>query len=339
LPLYACERVRLRSALSHAIFPSGVNHSRFLRAFSVKLQSILDEGVASQEGVLPRARRLAMPSADNNSPSVSLDACSAARIQCVLSSAVPFIPLDPLTPAHLSGVSYLILGLYAASGVLLYTAARSGRPLLIFSEHRQPQSQRTVHKQLFKDSEREVKASKEPFACETDAHRTLSTCAHGLRPRSYHNTVCSTPRCGRQGRLSQNTLPAQVGSYVEGALALRVTNHPVLIAQQIGCILTINELADTRLPHQGLLAGYTGHVHAEYGFRVLKDPRFWAALPYLKTPEQVLALPMVMTAYLPASEALKYRLREALEGSCASAKRFYHGIFTRMKEAVRNVGY
>jgi hypothetical protein len=172
-----------------------------------------------------------MPSSDDDSPSISLDVRSVATVQRVLTIAVPFIlPLDPLIPAHLSEVSYLILGLYAASGVLLYAASRLGRPLLIFSEHRQPQSQRTVYKQLFKDSEQEVKASKKPFACETDTPHALSTFAHGLTPRSWHSPVCSTPRSGKRGRPDQNILPAQASSYIGAALALRVANHQVLIA-------------------------------------------------------------------------------------------------------------
>jgi hypothetical protein len=214
-----------------------------------------------------------MPSSDDNSLSVWLDACSVATVQCVLTIAVPFIlPLDPLIPAHLSEVSYLILGLYAASGVLLYAASRLGRPLLIFSEHCQPQSQRTVYKQLFKDSEQEVKASKKPFACETDTPHALSTFAHGLTLRSWHSPVCSTPRSGRQGCWGQNTLPTQVGSYVEGALTSQVANHQVLIAHQSCCILTPHGLDDTQLPHQELPAGYKGHMYAECDFRFLKDP-------------------------------------------------------------------
>lgn len=166
-----------------------------------------------------------MPSSDDNSLSVSLDGRSVATIRCVLTIAVPFIlTLDPLTRARLSEVSYLILGLYATYGVLLYMSARLGHPLLILSEHRQPQSQRRVHKQLLKHGEQEVKASKKLFAREANAQQALSTFAHGLRPRSYHSTVCSTPRCGKRGRPGQNTLPAQVGSYRK---ALRARGRPL----------------------------------------------------------------------------------------------------------------
>jgi hypothetical protein len=95
-----------------------------------------------------------MPSPNDKSPPLSFDARSVATIRCVLTIAVPFVlTLDPLTRARLSEVSYLILGLYTTYDVLLYMLARLGHPLLILSEHRQPQSQCRVHKQLRKHGE------------------------------------------------------------------------------------------------------------------------------------------------------------------------------------------
>ena len=55
--------------------------------------------------------------------------------------------------------------------------------VLISSESRLPQAQRTVDKHLFKQSEQAVKAFKKlcrtAFACATDAPQALSTFEHG----------------------------------------------------------------------------------------------------------------------------------------------------------------
>jgi transposase len=131
------------------------------------------------------------------------------------------------------------------------------------------------------------------------------------------------PRCDKRGSPGQNTLPAQAGSYIEEALASRAANHQALVAQPACCILAINELDDTQLPPQELLASYKGHVHAECGFRFRKGPRFLAALLYLKTPERILALQIAMMACLPVSAALMYRLRKAIKGSGGTFERFY----------------
>ena len=62
-----------------------------------------------------------------------------------------------------------------------------------------------------------------------------------------------------------------------------------------------------------MLHGYKGQVQAERGFRFLKDPPFLAASLYLKKPERIMALLMVMTVCLLVYAALAYRIRQALK--------------------------
>jgi transposase len=69
----------------------------------------------------------------------------------------------------------------------------------------------------------------------------------------------------------------------------------------------------TQLPPQALLEGYQGQGHAARGFRFLKDPRFLASSLYLKKPERIMALLMVMTVCLLVYAALEYRIRHALQ--------------------------
>jgi transposase len=45
-------------------------------------------------------------------------------------------------------------------------------------------------------------------------------------------------------------------------------------------------------------AGYQGQVQAERGFRCLKDPQCFASSLYLKKPERIMALLMVLTVCL-----------------------------------------
>ena len=52
------------------------------------------------------------------------------------------------------------------------------------------------------------------------------------------------------------------------------------------------------VPAPEVLAGYKGQVYAERGFRFLKDPQFLASSLYLKKPERIMALLMVMTVCL-----------------------------------------
>jgi transposase len=192
------------------------------------------------------------------------------------------------------------------------------RWVLIYSEPRQPQAKRTVDKQLLKQSDQEVKAFKKlcgnAFACESDARQALVTFEQGLRTTFLHkSSICPRPRYGKRGRPSQGVPPDHVVYSIEGALASRLAARQALIDQHSCFILATNELDNTRLPSHALLEGYKGQVHAERGFRFLKDPCFLASSLYLKKPERIMALLMVMTVCLLVYAALEYRIRQALK--------------------------
>ena len=82
--------------------------------------------------------------------------------------------------------------------------------------------------------------------------------------------------------------------------------------QQSGFILATNELDSDRLSDLQVLQTYKAQQRAERGFRFLKDPRFQATQFYLKSPQRLMALLMVMTLCLLVYAALEYRLRTAL---------------------------
>jgi len=67
------------------------------------------------------------------------------------------------------------------------------RWVLIASEHRQAQAQRTVDKQLLTHSAQEVKAFKKlgcmSFACEADARQALATFVRGLQATFLHEVA------------------------------------------------------------------------------------------------------------------------------------------------------
>ena len=188
----------------------------------------------------------------------------------------------------------------------------------IYSEQRQLHAQRTVDKQWLKHSDKEVKAFKTlcrtAFACEADARQALASFAHDLQATFLHeSTVCPTPRYGKRGRPGSGAPPAQVVYHIAGALASRGAARQALVDQQSCFILATNELDEAQLPVPAVLDGYKGQAHAERGFRFLKAPQFLASSLYLKKPERVMALLMVMTVCLLVYAALEYRIRRALQ--------------------------
>ena len=190
------------------------------------------------------------------------------------------------------------------------------RGVLISSEHRLPQAQRTVDQPWLKHSEQEVKACRHlchtACACAADAQQALATFEHSLQATLLaQSTVRSRPRYGQRGRPGADTPPDQVVYFIEGALASRIAPRQALVDRQSCVLLAPNELDVTQLPPQALLEGYKGQGQAERGLRFLKAPRFLASSLYLKKPARIMALLMVMTVCLLVSAALEYRMRHA----------------------------
>lgn len=197
------------------------------------------------------------------------------------------------------------------------------RWVLIYSEPRQPQAQRSVDKQLHKQSDQEGKAFQQlcgtTFACEADARQALATFEQDLQVTFLTTSaVRATPRYGKRGRPRQGVPPDQVVYQIEGALASSLATRQARVDQHSCFILATNELDTLQLPPPELLAGYKGQVHAERGFRFLKDPQFLAASLYLKKPERIMALLMVMTVCLLVYAALEYRIRQVLQANDAT---------------------
>ncbi|HZA28528.1 MAG TPA: IS1634 family transposase [Gammaproteobacteria bacterium] len=197
------------------------------------------------------------------------------------------------------------------------------RWVLIYSEPRRAQVQRTVDKQLRRQSDQAVKALKKlggvTLACEADARQALATFAQDLQATVLApSTVRATPRYGKRGRPGPGVQPDQMVYQIEGTLASSRASRQALIDQHSCFMLATNELDATQLPPQQLLEGDKGQTHVERGFRFLKNPEFLASSLYLKKPERIMALLMVMTVCLLVYAALEYRIRQALQGHDAT---------------------
>jgi transposase len=84
--------------------------------------------------------------------------------------------------------------------------------------------------------------------------------------------------------------------------------------QQQSCFILATKQVDSQaLPDDELLSAYQDQQQVERGFRVLKDPLLMASTLYLKSPQRLLALMMVMTLCLVVYAALEYRIRQALQ--------------------------
>jgi hypothetical protein len=133
--------------------------------------------------------------------------------------------------------------------------------MLIYSEHRRPQAQRTVEKQLLRQSAAEVKAFKQlsrtAFACEADAQQALATFTQGLQATRFHEvTIRPTRRYATRGRPGKATVPTAQAYHIEGALTSPLAVRDARAAQHSCFILALPK----RQKYCGLLRCALKHI-------------------------------------------------------------------------------
>ena len=248
--------------------------------------------------------------ATTGSKSITRVPATLTEVQDALAHAIP----ETMEPLAESYRYHMLASTYG--GV-------SQRWMLVYSAHRRPQAQRSVDKHWRTQSTAETKAfqnlCRTAFACTAEAQHALTTFIRGLQATSLHvSTIEPRPRYNKRGRPRPGAPPAQVVYQITGALTSSLAAHAALVAPESCFVLATNELDECRLPPQDLLAGYKGQQAVERGFRFLKDPSFLASSLYLKKPERIMALLMVMTVCLLVYAALEYRIRKTLKDQDAT---------------------
>jgi transposase len=201
------------------------------------------------------------------------------------------------------------------------------RWLIVESEARRQTASEQMDRQLLK-SEKQLqkrlkKLEKEDFECELDALRAASTFAKELRHHKLTELrLKSGLRHDKPGRPAEDALPRKV--YSVGANLQRDEAALAKARQRSGrFILATNAvvvLEEERYTNDELLKEYKAQQSAERGFRFLKDPLFFTSSIFVKTPERVAALAMVMGLCLLVYTLGQRALREALEAAGAKIR-------------------
>jgi transposase len=207
-------------------------------------------------------------------------------------------------------------GYLCRTQVVEYGGVRQ-RWLILTSVHALKRAAKRVTRQLLRKSQRETQAfdtlCQQRFAGATDAQQALDTYCQGLKVIQLEGATVE-PLYGhrRRGRPAAGVPPEVIGYRVSGAPMIPSDARLQQLWQQSRFILATHELDSDRLSDLQVLPTYKAQQRAERGFRFLKDPRFQATQFYLKSPQRLMALLMVMTLCLLVYAALEYRLRTAL---------------------------
>lgn len=191
------------------------------------------------------------------------------------------------------------------------------RWLVVYSPEAHQRALATINKQTLKHSTTELSDAAtlqgRAFACEADAQQALATFEKGLKYTMVaEHRLIAHARYRGQGRPARGRKPDFYDYHLELNLACRPEQHRQRVQRKSCFIVATNQTDCDALSDEELRAAYKDQQKAERGFRFLKDPLFMASTLFLKSPQRVMALMMVMTVCLLVYAALEYRIRQGL---------------------------
>lgn len=191
------------------------------------------------------------------------------------------------------------------------------RWLLIESEQAQKREQHTLDKRMEKESNAALtsfkKLSRQRFSCVLDADKAVD-----LWLKSYPELAISERAILKRAIFKQSGCPKlnqQPDSYeyqITGQVYWSLTNRAQRLQEKGMFMLATNDLNET-LTMEKMLELYKSQQSVEKGFRFLKSPDFLTSSLYLKKPERIEALLMVMTCCLMVYAALEHKIRRELK--------------------------
>jgi len=194
------------------------------------------------------------------------------------------------------------------------------RWLVIWSQQAEQRERVTLQKQVGQERGQAEQAWKSLLRHEFVSREAAEEAVGRLSGKwTYHQVEVryrEVAHYGRKGRPAPGAAPQRVGWRLEG----EVMERPEAIAQaerRLGkFILATNELDAGRLSTEEMLEAYKGQaVGPERGFRFLKDPWFFADSLFLKSPQRIMALVMVMGLALLVYALAEHKVRTALQAN------------------------
>jgi transposase len=172
-------------------------------------------------------------------------------------------------------------------------AGVSQRCLLIFSEKAYEREMKTFRKNLEKELEKKEKE---------------------LKHLQLEYRVYEKPYYEGKGRPKAGSTPSSVFWFIEASLSYDDKRIEADRLRKGKFVVATNELDQDILSDEKIIEVYKDqNVSVERGFRFLKDPLFYADQLFLKKPERVMALIMIMTLSLLVYSLAERRIRAALK--------------------------
>ena len=156
--------------------------------------------------------------------------------------------------------------------------------------------------------------SHQAFACEVDAQAALARTRKDLPAwLRIDGQVVAQPRYAHRGRPAKAAVPDTVVWQVQAQVATDPDAVEREALRRACFLLATNVLDATQVADEEVIHAYTQEQGGvERGFAFLKDPLFLASSVFLKKPERIVALSLVMVLCLLVYRLAEHRLRQQL---------------------------
>jgi transposase len=152
-----------------------------------------------------------------------------------------------------------------------------------------------------------------PFACEVDARAALAAELTELPSYlSVQGQVQVKPRYARPGRPAKAAVAQSQQYFLTTTLTSDLAQFERLVQRVASFIVATNILDPAQLSDEELITIYKDQHSVERGFAFLKDPLFLASSVFLKNPERIVALSLIMVLCLLVYRLAEHRLRAQL---------------------------
>ena len=191
------------------------------------------------------------------------------------------------------------------------------RWLMFFSKAAYNREVKTLDKKINMECDNQNKAwwhlSNQIFTCQHDACKQAETQKKLLKYHEVTYSVVEVKKYSSKGRPKAGECPETVGYKIEFSMCLNEQKVTEISNRKGRFVLATNQLDEMILSNEEVLSEYKGQSGTERGFKFIKDDTFQVDSVFLKTPERIDALMMVMTLCLMVYGVSEYELHQSLQ--------------------------
>jgi len=191
------------------------------------------------------------------------------------------------------------------------------RWVMFFSEAAYARENKTLNKKIKQEGDIQSKLwwhlGNQIFTCQDDARTQAEKQKKQLKFHEVTYSIVEVKKYSSKGRPKSDEIPEVIGYQIKSSLDLNEQKIAEVRVRKGRFVLATNQLDETILSNEDVLTEYKGQSGTERGFKFIKDNTFQVDSVFLKTPERIDALMMVMTLCLMVYGVSEYELQMSLK--------------------------